>query len=295
MTISWKSPFTNCKWHDYRMQALYLTWLLTGNVRGLMDDGNGMASTLALHCAEETGAIEVLNIHRLLTLLQCVPPQSPGCTPCRRCAIMDMPLILGCDIHIDPLSSGSDISYYWSLQQTVAVAEGNLTDTNCPLHALRNELISKVQHCIPPHCALQWVAENLIHHGVATVLWSPGSFDNGHHFHLVASPWKLQPSWGTKVAKGTYALTLLHHFWSPGSSIGFLSALCTVMTVALAVGDVTAWKLLLTKYGFAVNAAWALAAICMSKQVIFFVGTTCKKLMQTMTTGTNTGDFRQWS
>ena len=34
-------------------------WLVTGNVKGLLHDGHGMASVLELGCAEETGAVEV--------------------------------------------------------------------------------------------------------------------------------------------------------------------------------------------------------------------------------------------
>ena len=34
-------------------------WLLTGNVKGLMDNGHGRAGALELGCAEETGAVEI--------------------------------------------------------------------------------------------------------------------------------------------------------------------------------------------------------------------------------------------
>ena len=37
-------------------------WLSRRNVKGLMDDEHGMATALELGCADETGAIEVLNI-----------------------------------------------------------------------------------------------------------------------------------------------------------------------------------------------------------------------------------------
>ena len=37
-------------------------WLPTGNVKGLIDHGHGMARVLKLDCAEETGAIKVLTL-----------------------------------------------------------------------------------------------------------------------------------------------------------------------------------------------------------------------------------------
>ena len=95
------------------------------------------------------------------------------------------------------------------------------------------------------------------------------------------------------LAQGTSALTLA--FQSPGSfhriswQFYMMHSLSITGDFVLETGDVTIENPLFMV--FIANAAWALAAICMSKQVPLFVCTACRKLTQSTTKWASIVDF----